>query len=235
MPERVLVVEDEAAIADAVTYALEAEGYEVERADDGERALEAAKEREYDLMILDLRLPKVSGIDVCRKVRGSGDALPILMLTAKDSEEDRVFGLDVGADDYVTKPFSVAELVSRVRAILRRRRLDRATKQAVTRVGAMELDSLRHEVRVDGRPVRLTPSEFRLLSMLAAEPERVLSRKEIVQHLWESDYVGDERVADMHVSNLRRKIEDDPSDPRRIVTVRGYGYKLVPGGDVNES
>src|SRR5438067_3416165 len=146
MPERVLVVEDETAIADAVTYALEAEGFEVETAPDGEQALEATRLRDYDLMILDLRLPKLSGIDVCRSLRGSGDPLPILMLTAKDSEEDRVFGLDVGADEYVTKPFSVAELMSRVRAILRRRRLDRATKQSARRVGNMELDSLSLEV-----------------------------------------------------------------------------------------
>jgi DNA-binding response OmpR family regulator len=236
MPERVLVVEDEQAIAEAITYALEAEGFEVETVSDGEVALEAARARDYDLMILDLRLPKISGIEVCRTVRGSGDGLPILMLTAKDSEEDRVFGLDVGADDYVTKPFSVAELMSRVRAILRRRRLDRATKQAVTRVGTMELDTLRHEVRIDGRPLRLTPSEFRLLALLAEQPERVYSRREIVQHLWESDYIGDERVADMHVSNLRRKLEDDPSSPERIVTVRRFGYKLVPDdGDVSES
>jgi DNA-binding response OmpR family regulator len=235
MPERVLVVEDEEAIADAVSYALQAEGFEVETAGDGEQALQATHSRDFDLMILDLRLPKVSGIDVCRSVRGSGDALPILMLTAKDSEEERVFGLDVGADDYVTKPFSVAELMSRARAILRRRRLDQAGRQPVTRVGEMELDSLRHEVRVSGRPVRLTPSEFRLLALLVEEPDRVFSRREIVRHLWESEYVGDERVADMHVSNLRRKIEDDPANPRRILTVRGYGYKVSPDAAVSES
>src|ERR671924_1142430 len=145
MPERVLVVEDEAAIADAVSYALEAEGFDVETAEDGERALEAAQSRDYDLMILDLRLPKVSGVEVCRMVRGSGGSVPILMLTAKDSEMDRVFGLDVGADDYVTKPFSMAELMSRVRAILRRRRLDQAAGGPVKQLGGLELELTRHE------------------------------------------------------------------------------------------
>jgi two-component system response regulator RegX3 len=229
MPERVLVVEDEAAIADAVSYALEAEGFDVETAEDGERALEAAQSRDYDLMILDLRLPKVSGVEVCRMVRGSGGSVPILMLTAKDSEMDRVFGLDVGADDYVTKPFSMAELMSRVRAILRRRRLDQAAGGPVKQLGGLELELTRHEVRVDGEHVRLTPSEFKLLSFLAAEPERVFTRREIMQHLWDSDYVGDERVVDMHVSNLRRKIEADPADPARLLTVRGFGYKLTAG------
>ncbi len=150
------------------------------------------------------------------------------MLTAKDSEVDRVVGLEVGADDYVTKPFSMAELMSRVRAILRRRRLDQEEGGPVRRIGRLELDLVRHEVRVDDQTVRLTPSEFRLLAFLASEPERVFTRREIMQHLWQSEYVGDERASDMHVSNLRRKIERDPDDPRRVVTVRGIGYKLVP-------
>jgi DNA-binding response OmpR family regulator len=226
MPETILVVEDDAAIADAVSYALEAEGFRVERAGDGEQALDRARTRNFDLMVLDLRLPKVSGIEVCRTLRGES-SIPILMLTAKDSEVDRVVGLEVGADDYVTKPFSMAELMSRGRAILRRRRLDQEAAEPVRRVGGLELDLVRHEVRIDGQTIRLTPSEFRLLAFLASEPERVFSRREIMQHLWQSEYVGDERASDMHVSNLRRKIETDPDDPKRVVTVRGIGYKLV--------
>jgi len=168
----------------------------------------------------------VSGVEVCRTLRGES-TIPILMLTAKDSELDRVVGLEVGADDYVTKPFSMAELMSRVRAILRRRRLDLEGADPVRRIGSLDLDLVRHEVKIDGQTIRLTPSEFRLLAFLASEPERVFSRREIMQHLWQSDYVGDERASDMHVSNLRRKIETDPDDPKRIVTVRGVGYKLV--------
>jgi two-component system response regulator RegX3 len=227
MPERILIVEDEKAIAEAVAYALEAEGFDVEAVGDGEHALENARRREYDLIVLDLRLPKVSGIEVCRTIRAEGGT-PILMLTAKDSEVDRIVGLEVGADDYVTKPFSMAELMSRVRAILRRRRLDRTGAEPVRRIGGLDLDLVRHEVRVDGKTARLTPSEFRLLAFLAGEPERVYTRREIMQHLWQSDYVGDERASDMHISNLRRKIERDPDRPERVVTIRGVGYKLVP-------
>ncbi len=227
MAESVLVVEDEVAIADAVAYALEGEGFEVDRAGDGEEALARARDKQYELIVLDLRLPKVNGIEVTRILRAES-IVPILMLTAKDSEVDRVVGLEVGADDYVTKPFSMAELISRVRAILRRRQLDRLSGDPVRRVGGLRLDLVRHEVRVDDQNVRLTPSEFRLLTFLAEEPERVYSRREIMQHLWQSEYVGDERATDMHVSNLRRKIERDPDNPERVVTVRGIGYKLVP-------
>jgi two-component system response regulator RegX3 len=227
MPEAVLVVEDEEAIADAVAYALEGEGFEVDRAADGEEAIDRARKKDYELIVLDLRLPKVNGIEVTRTLRAES-IVPILMLTAKDSEVDRVVGLEVGADDYVTKPFSMAELVSRVRAILRRRQLDRLSGEPVRRVGGLRLDLVRHEVRVDEHTVRLTPSEFRLLTFLAEEPERVFSRREIMQHLWQSEYVGDERATDMHVSNLRKKIERDPDNPERVVTVRGIGYKLVP-------
>ncbi len=227
MADSVLIVEDEEAIADAVAYALEGEGFEVDRAGDGEEALARARDKDYELIVLDLRLPKVNGIEVTRILRGES-IVPILMLTAKDSEVDRVVGLEVGADDYVTKPFSMAELISRVRAILRRRQLDRLSGDPVRRVGGLRLDLVRHEVRVDDQNVRLTPSEFRLLTFLAEEPERVYSRREIMQHLWQSEYVGDERATDMHVSNLRRKIERDPDNPERVVTVRGIGYKLVP-------
>jgi two-component system response regulator RegX3 len=150
------------------------------------------------------------------------------MLTARDAERDRVLGLELGADDYVTKPFSSAELLSRVRAILRRRELDRANGgSAVRQLGGLYLDLVRHEVTVDGDPVRLTLSEFKVLSLLAERPERVVSRRELMQHLWSSDHVGDEHACEVHVSNLRRKIERDPTRPQRLVTIRGMGYKLL--------
>jgi two-component system, OmpR family, response regulator RegX3 len=151
-----------------------------------------------------------------------------VMLTARDAERDRVLGLELGADDYVTKPFSSAELLSRVRAILRRRELDRANRgSAVRQLGGLYLDLVRHEVTVDGDPVRLTLSEFKVLSILAEQSERVVSRRELMQHLWASEHVGDEHACEVHVSNLRRKIERDPTRPQRLVTVRGMGYKLL--------
>ena len=227
MTERILVVDDEAAIRETVGYALRGEGYEVSDAADGEEALEVARSNGFDVLILDLMLPKLSGVEVCRRLRAESD-VPILLLTAKDAEVDRVLGLEAGADDYVTKPFSMAELVSRVRAILRRRQLDRsASGGAVYRVGGLTLDLVRYGAQVEGRAVNLTRSEFKLLALLAAEPERVFSRREIMQHLWESSYVGDQRACDIHVSNIRRKIERDPARPERLLTVRGVGYRLV--------
>jgi len=227
MTERILVVDDEAAIRETVGYALRGEGYDVSDAADGEEALEVARSNGFDVLILDLMLPKLSGVEVCRRLRAESD-VPILLLTAKDAEVDRVLGLEAGADDYVTKPFSMAELVSRVRAILRRRELDRSSSGAlVYRVGGLTLDLVRYGAQVGGRAVNLTRSEFKLLALLAGEPERVFSRREIMQHLWESSYVGDQRACDIHVSNIRRKIERDPAHPERLLTVRGVGYRLV--------
>ena len=168
-----------------------------------------------------------SGVEVCRALRAESD-VPILMLTARDAESDRVLGLELGADDYVTKPFSSAELLSRVRAILRRRELDRAAGGSVRELGGLRLDLGRHEVVVDGERVHLTLSEFKVLSLLAEQPEAVISRRELMQHLWASEYVGDEHACEVHISNLRRKIERDPTQPERLLTVRGSGYKLVP-------
>jgi two-component system response regulator RegX3 len=227
MNGRVLVVDDEPAIVDAVAYALREEGFEVQSAGDGEEALSTLDRNGFDLLVLDLRLPKLSGIDVCRRVR-TRSAIPIIMLTAKDSETDRVLGLEVGADDYVTKPFSLAELVSRVRAQLRRRELDRSEHPTTYRVGDLTVDLVRHEVRIGDRTIHMTDSEFRLLSLLAREPGRVFTRREIMQHLWRSDYVGDQRACDVHVAHVRRKIEEDPANPRRLRTVRALGYKLEP-------
>jgi two-component system response regulator RegX3 len=223
---RILLVDDEPAIRDSVGYALREEGYEVDVREDGDSALAAGLDDHFDLIILDLMLPGTPGTEVCRRLRAES-SVPIVMLTAKDAEVDRVLGLEIGADDYVAKPFSMAELLGRIRAILRRRELDRAEQRGVYRAGGLELDAVRHRVTVDGQEVSLTPSEFRLLELLARQPERVFTRREIMQHLWDSAYVGDQRACDIHVSNLRRKLEPDPEAPPRIVTVRGVGYKLA--------
>ncbi len=224
---RVLVVDDEPALVDAVGYALQSEGFDVETAGDGEAALRVLDNEGVELVVLDIMLPRLSGIEVCRRMREASD-VPIILLSARDAEVDRVLGLESGADDYVTKPFSMAELLSRVRAVLRRRELDlRATGSAVMRIGRLEIDPVRHTVKVEGRPVRLTPSEFKLLALLSGEPERVFTRREVMQHLWDSTYVGDQRACDIHMSNLRRKVERDPERPEQLITVRGVGYKLV--------
>ena len=227
MSDRILVVEDESAISEAVSYALREAGYEVDAVGDGEDALARARTRHYDLMVLDLLLPGLSGIEVCNRLRAEHSDLPIVMLTALDSEHDRVEGLDTGADDYVTKPFSVAELVSRVRSHLRRRELDRSRSSSVITIGGLRLDVGRHSASADGKPVLLTRSEFRLIALLASEPGKPFTREQLIRHLWESDFVGDRRAIDVHVSNLRRKIEQDPRKPKRLVTVRSIGYKLV--------
>jgi two-component system response regulator RegX3 len=229
MNGRVLLADDEPDIVEAVAYALRREGFEVKGVGDGEAALEEARSGEYAVVILDLLMPAVSGLDVCKILRAESD-VPIIMLTAKDTETDRVLGLELGADDYLTKPFSSAELVSRVRALLRRRELDlsaRATAPQLT-IGGLQIDLARHRVTVDGKAVELTPSEFKLLVLLAEEPERVFSRTQIMEQLWDSPYVGAARACDVHISNLRKKVERDPSHPKRVVTVREAGYKLMP-------
>jgi two-component system response regulator RegX3 len=223
---RVLVVDDEPAIRDAVGYALRTEGFDVDVVADGEQAVDAALGSAYDVVVLDLMLPHMSGTEVCRRVRAES-AVPIIMLTARGAELDRVMGLEVGADDYVTKPFSMAELVGRIRAMLRRRELDQSGRGGKLRVGTLELDPMRHQATVAGDPKRLTPSEYKLLLLLAEQPERVFSRREIMQHLWDSEYVGDQRACDIHISNLRQKLEEDPANPELIVTVRGVGYMLA--------
>jgi len=222
---RVLVVDDERDNLEPLGYALEREGFEVATAQTGDGALERARASTFDVVILDVMLPGMSGIDVCRTLRAESD-VPIVMLTARDAEVDRVLGLELGADDYVTKPFSTAELVSRVRAILRRRELDRAGTSSTLTVAGIAIDLDRHEVTVDGQAIALTPSEFRLLRLLAEEPGRVFSRSQIMEHLWRTPYVGDARACDTHISNIRHKIERDPAHPTRIVTVREVGYRL---------
>ncbi len=210
---RVLVVDDEPALLDAVGYALRSEGFEVETAIDGEGALQTLNGNTIELVVLDIMLPRLSGIEVCRRMREASD-VPIILLSARDAEVDRVLGLESGADDYVTKPFSMPELLSRVRAVLRRRELDLAAGgSSVKRIGRLEIDPVRHTVRAEGQLVRLTPSEFKLLALLAGEPERVFSRREIMQHLWDSSYVGDQRACDIHMSNLRAQAGARPGEP----------------------
>jgi two-component system, OmpR family, response regulator RegX3 len=216
-------------VRDVVAFTLRREGFEVDEERDGRSALEVARGRRFELVILDVMLPGLSGTEICRALRAESD-VPILMLTARDAERDRVLGLELGADDYVTKPFSSAELLSRVRAILRRRELDRANGSGPTvrRLGGLNIDLGRHEVLVDGERVHLTLSEFKVLALLAEQPGGIVSRRELMQHLWASEHVGDEHACEVHISNLRRKIERDPTRPERLLTVRGEGYRLVP-------
>jgi two-component system response regulator RegX3 len=227
-PARILVVEDEASLADTVRYNLEREGYAVTVATDGRAALDRFRAEAPTLVILDLMLPKVSGLDVCRAIRAESD-VPIIMVTAKDSEADKVAGLELGADDYVTKPFSVRELVSRVRANLRRARPQPAepTADEVLAGGPVRMDVARHEVTVGGETVLLPPKEFELLETFLRRKGRLLTREFLIEQIWGPDYFGDTKTLDVHVKRLRRKIEGDPHHPVHLVTVRGLGYKFV--------
>ncbi|HET6790992.1 MAG TPA: response regulator transcription factor [Actinomycetota bacterium] len=224
---RILIVEDEAALADTVRYNLEREGYSVAVASDGRRALERFRADDPSLVILDLMLPEVSGLDVCRQIRQISN-VPIIMVTAKDSEADKVSGLELGADDYVTKPFSVRELVSRVRAHLRREDMTGGSATSATFAGGpVELDPIRHEVRVRGELIAVPPKEFALLEMLLRLRGRLLTRDHLISEVWGSDYFGDTKTLDVHVKRLRQKIEQDPHQPVHLVTVRGLGYRFL--------
>jgi two-component system response regulator RegX3 len=226
MSPRILIVDDEPSLVRGLTYALEREKFEVEVATDGGAAVEAALAHAIDLVILDLMLPKLSGTEACKQIRARSD-VPIIMLTARDSERDLLDGLQVGADDYVTKPFSANELIGRVYALLRRRAIDRASNQQLVRsIGGLTVDLGRNEVTVDGERISLTPSEFKILSLLATSPGITYSRRQIMEHLWGSTFVGDEHTCEVHVSSLRRKIEREPGAPERLLTVRGVGYSL---------
>jgi len=225
---RILVVEDEESLADSVRYNLEREGYSVSVATDGRRALERFREERPGLVILDLMLPEVSGLDVCRLIRAESD-VPIIMVTAKDSEADKVAGLELGADDYVTKPFSMRELVSRVRANLRRVRppTSPTPPDEVLGGGPVRMDVARHEVAVRGESVSLPPKEFELLEAFLRRKGRLLTRDFLIEEVWGHDYFGDTRTLDVHVKRLRRKLEADPHHPDHLLTVRGLGYKFV--------
>jgi DNA-binding response OmpR family regulator len=229
---RILVADDEPSVRESVGYALEQEGFEVTLATDGDDAdVKLGPDVDFDLLVLDIMMPGKSGLDLCRDVRGRSP-VPIILLTAKDAEVDKVVGLEVGADDYVTKPFSVRELLGRVRAQLRRRELDRSNGGEAEAgkgidAGDVTIDLARHLVTVRGEPVNLTRSEFQVLRLLAEHPGKVFSRLEIMEELWQSEFSGDVRACDVHISNLRQKVERDPQDPELVLTVRGVGYKLV--------
>jgi two-component system response regulator RegX3 len=225
---RVLLVEDEQALADTVRYNLEREGYVVTVVGDGRQALERFRAEVPAMVILDLMLPEMSGLDVCRTVRAESE-VPIIMVTAKDSEADKVTGLELGADDYVTKPFSMRELISRVRANLRRVRIPvpEANVEEMLTAGPVRMDVARHEVTVRGEFVSFPPKEFELLETFLRRRGRLLTREFLIETVWGPDYFGDTKTLDVHVKRLRRKFEDDPHRPSYLVTVRGLGYKFV--------
>jgi two-component system response regulator RegX3 len=226
---RVLVVEDEESFSEALGYLLRKEGFEVTLADTGPDALAEFERGGADLVLLDLMLPGLSGIEVCQKLRQTS-SVPVIMLTAKDSEIDKVVGLEIGADDYMTKPFSSRELVARIRAVLRRQG-DRTAEPLVTGVieaGPVRMDVERHVVAVDGESVSLPLKEFELLELLLRNAGRVLTRGQLIDRIWGADYVGDTKTLDVHVKRLRAKVEPEPSRPRHLVTVRGVGYKFEP-------
>ena len=221
---RVLVVEDEESFSDALSFMLRREGYEVGVAADGATALDEFDRHGADLVLLDLMLPGISGTEVCRTLR-QRSTVPIIMVTAKDGEVDKVVGLELGADDYVTKPFSSRELVARIRAVLRRRGEPEEMLPSVLEAGPVRIDVDRHVVVVRGQTIAMPLKEFDLLELLVRNAGRVLTRGQIIDRVWGSDYVGDTKTLDVHVKRLRAKIEDDPRNPTLILTVRGLGYK----------
>jgi two-component system response regulator RegX3 len=222
-----LVVEDEPAITEALQYAFELEGFEVESATNGRAGLDAVRRRPPAVVVLDLMLPGMSGLDVCRQVRFESN-VPIIILTARDAEADKVAGLELGADDYLTKPFSIRELVARVRAQLRRSaRSGSPVNTEVLRGGPVELDVEAHQVRVDGAPVELRPKEFDLLESLMRRRGRLATRETLIDEVWGPDHFGTTKTLDVHIKRLRQKLEPEPTRPRHILTVRGLGYKFV--------
>jgi two-component system response regulator RegX3 len=222
---RVLVVEDEQSISEPLAYMLRKEGFEVSVADDGPAGLRAFEREGADLVLLDLMLPGLSGTEVCRELR-TRSAVPVIMLTARDSEVDKVVGLELGADDYITKPFSHRELVARIRAVLRRQGPTTEDSGTTLEAGPVRMDVDRHLVTVSGAPIQLPLKEFDLLELLLRNAGRVLTRAQLIDRVWGSDYVGDTKTLDVHVKRLRAKVEPDPATPKHLLTVRGLGYKL---------
>ena len=222
---RILVVEDEESYSDPLSYLLRREGYEVAVAETGPSALAQFDKNGADLVLLDLMLPGLSGVDVCRQLR-QRSSVPVIMLTAKDSEIDKVVGLEIGADDYVTKPYSSRELLARIKAVLRRLSEPEELVPPTLESGPVRMDVERHTVTVSGIATSLPLKEFELLEMLLRNAGRVLTRMQLIDRVWGSDYVGDTKTLDVHVKRLRAKIEPDPANPRHIVTVRGLGYKF---------
>ena len=224
--ENILIIEDEESILMALSDDLGLEGYEIETATDGLKGLEIAKEKEHDLIILDIMLPKMDGFELCRQLRQAGVRTPILMLTAKSQEIDKVLGLELGADDYVTKPFSPRELLARVKAILRRIKGTQGQID-VCRFGDVEIDFRKHEVKKKGQPVYLTSLEFSLIGFLMKHKDQVVDRSTILDEVWGKDVYVLPKTVDTHVGHLRKKIEDDPANPKHIIGVRGTGYRFI--------
>jgi two-component system response regulator RegX3 len=222
---RILVVEDEESFSEALVFLLQKEGFEVAVADTGTKAVAEFDRTGADLVLLDLMLPGLSGTEVCRQIRARS-SVPIIMLTAKDSEIDKVVGLELGADDYVTKPYSARELTARIRAVLRRQGDFEDPEDAVLNVADVRMDTERHEVSVKGERIQLPLKEFELLEILLRNAGRVLTRGQLIDRIWGSDYVGDTKTLDVHVKRLRSKIEQDPANPVHLITLRGLGYKF---------
>ncbi|MFS4507473.1 winged helix-turn-helix domain-containing protein [Clavibacter sp. Sh2141] len=222
---RIMLVEDEASLSEPLAFLLQREGYEVDVVEDGPSAVAAFDRDGADLILLDLMLPGLPGTEVCREIR-TRSAVPIIMLTAKDSEVDIVVGLELGADDYVTKPYSTRELLARIRAVLRRRVEVDEEPLNVLEVGAVRMDVERHTVEVDGREIAMPLKEFELLELLLRNAGRVLTRGQLIDRVWGSDYFGDTKTLDVHIKRIRSKIEREPSDPVLLVTVRGLGYRF---------
>jgi two-component system, OmpR family, alkaline phosphatase synthesis response regulator PhoP len=227
--KKILIVDDEPQIVELLENYLSKEGYAVATAGDGEAALTAAERENPDLILLDLMLPKINGYEVCKELRLKTKT-PIIMLTARDEEPDKIVGLELGADDYITKPFSPREVVARVRAVLRRAEPE-SGEARVIRAGGLEIDSIRHEVRKSGKAIELTPTEFKLLETLADSPRRVFTRLQLVEEIQGYSFEGYERTIDAHIKNLRQKIEDDPKNPRLVGTVYGVGYRFELEGE----
>ena len=227
MTTTVMVVEDEPIIRETVALALDEQGYNVVECFDGRQALDMVHQgQSIDLMILDLMLPTLNGLDVCRLLRTEGNPVPIIMLTAKDAETDRVVGLELGADDYVTKPFGIRELVARCRSILRRQQLNGVIDDAVKQFGDVWLHPQECRVKVRGKEINLSPKEFRILELFIRHPRRVWSREQLLEKIWGPDFIGDRKTVDVHIRWLREKLEVDPSKPEYLVTVRGFGYRF---------
>ncbi len=224
---RIMVVEDEESFSEALAFMLRREGYEVDVAVDGNVAIELFDQKGADLILLDLMLPGQSGLEVCRIIRTTSQ-VPIIMLTAKDGEIDKVVGLEIGADDYVTKPFSSRELLARVRSVLRRHGEPEELLPSTIEAGPVRMDVERHVVTVRGQKVAMPLKEFDLLELLVRNAGRVLTRAQLIDRVWGADYVGDTKTLDVHVKRLRAKVEEDPADPVHLVTVRGLGYKFEP-------
>ncbi len=222
---RIMLVEDEASLSEPLAFLLQREGYEVDVVEDGPAAVASFDKDGADLILLDLMLPGLPGTEVCREIR-TRSAVPIIMLTAKDSEVDIVVGLELGADDYVTKPYSTRELLARIRAVLRRRVEVDDEPLNVLEVGSVRMDVERHTVEVDGREIAMPLKEFELLELLLRNAGRVLTRGQLVDRVWGSDYFGDTKTLDVHIKRIRSKIEREPSDPVLLVTVRGLGYRF---------